>query len=301
MKKKIPGAVKFFLISFLLFVLFSLSVLLFEPFPDSETVAYLCVILFLASAFFAALAIREIIRKFRSRIEKKHKSPSQITYSKILVPGENTDNSSAEKYTYNRKTVFRYNDKAEALSWGLVIFMLVLFFPLGVYWMIIKTVNEKASYHLNGVTLNIIGAIYMLISFLVSMIFVREDAEVIKVILLPFAIIFAVGAAFVVYGFVLRAKGNKLDKYMNIITVEKITQTDRIAAMTNDSYSKTVKTIGILINEGFLENSYIYYRDREVIVPGISKKTAFKCPSCAGTTVLYSNEDRICEYCGGKI
>ena len=35
------------------------------------------------------------------------------------------------------------------------------------------------------------------------------------------------------------------------------------------------------------------------MIPG--HEIALRCKHCSGTTVLYSNEDRICAYCGGTL
>ena len=96
-------------------------------------------------------------------------------------------------------------------------------------------------------------------------------------------------------------RGRIADAYMKIITVDRVTAIREIAARMQTTYASAADNIQKLIDAGQLCNAYIYHRDGEVIVPGISRKQAWYCRSCGGTTVLYANDTRMCEYCGAAL
>ena len=88
---------------------------------------------------------------------------------------------------------------------------------------------------------------------------------------------------------------------MTILKIDRITRLDKIAQIMKTDYARSADVIQSLIDNGLLKNTYIYHRDKEVIISGISEKIACKCRCCGATTVLYGTDIRECVYCGERI
>ena len=76
---------------------------------------------------------------------------------------------------------------------------------------------------------------------------------------------------------------------------------DAIAEKDGVSYEVASSVIQRLIDKGLLPGSYVYEQDREVIVPGISTRFAFRCRSCGETTVIGADGKNECVHCGSPL
>ena len=221
-----------------------------------------------------------------------------------------TDKLTARQITVERElngalflgddTFYVEGGKAE-VTWGSVVLSLLVLPPLGIFYLIRKAVQEKSKYYLNGVKMKVMGSVFMIATALPILILTMGEGKIstkIAVIALPgfYALL---GLSIFIIGYVFEKKGKTNEGYLSAIFLDKETRLDVLAKRQNATYSQAVDTINKLIDNGYMQG-YIYHADREVIVPGISKKIAFKCYNCGGTTVLYSNDERVCVYCGAK-
>lgn len=237
-----------------------------------------------------------LFSKSQNKITSAHHSPAEQTYRGIST---NQYDKNSNLYTYNKVEYSYANDNVFKLSWWVCLLYCFLFFPIGIYFIFKKLTFEKSLYFKNGVKLQLFSLIYFGISLLLVLIFIADLANSYSwgVILTPFAF----GLSLLIIGTIYRKKGYQNDKFMTIITEQRITNIYEIARLTNCTYAKACDVIQKLIDTEFLPGAYIYHHDAEVIVHGISKKIACKCRNCGGTSVFYSNEKRICNYCGANI
>lgn len=188
------------------------------------------------------------------------------------------------------------------LTWPRLIAGLVTLPPLGVYFLVAKTRFEKADYYLNGVRTILLGVIVTLLALPMPVLILSEgyDPEDLMLLLyMGFGVL--LGLFEIAWGLFLRLCGRRNDRLLHCITVEKITQLDRLAAAMRQNTGAVMKEVRALIDCGLLTDAYYSVREREVIVRGISHRIACKCSGCAGTTVLRENEPRICDYCGAEL
>ena len=188
--------------------------------------------------------------------------------------------------------------------WWAVIVLLVTVFPVGIYLVILKTAYEKARYFSNGVRLIVLGAVLMVpsLGFILTLLLTGADSTSILLQLCGLAGIPGLAGLFCfVFGWVLRHLGGENDAYRRLILVEKVTDMPTITRRMGTDYAHATRVIERLMDAGLLPDAYLYHRDHELIVPGVSKKIALRCKNCSGTTVLYSNEPHICDYCGGDL
>ena len=204
----------------------------------------------------------------------------------------------------SKKEVFRANPSAQDATWPVVITLLVTLFPMGIYLLILKTSYEKTRYFSNGVRLMVLGAVMMVPTLGFILLVLHSGATRARDLWMLTGIAgvpFLVGLFCFVFGWVLRHRGLENDAYRRLILVDRVTDMETITQRMRTDYAHATRVIERLMDSELLPDAYLYHRDHELIVPGISKKIALRCKHCSGTTVLYSNEDRICAYCGGAL
>ena len=189
-------------------------------------------------------------------------------------------------------------------SWLTIFFWLILLFPIGIFYLLKKLTVEKVKYYAHGVRLLVMGFFIVAVSAIfifwrVSMVY-PDWWQMLQNGAFPF-IYFLIGIGCIVTGIILRKKGATYEKYMVLIEEYHITNLDKLKSELHITYAKVTSQLEKLIEIGFLSECYIYHRDRELIVPSLSKKIAVRCITCGATTVLYSNEEPICAYCGGGL
>ena len=292
------------LIIALVLFLFSLPlVMMLVTDPESEVKQLFAGLLAMGSMVAFAMMIRSFVKLTREKTMANFKEPeaesfSEVTEEKIPVNSVNVSKKLLVKtYTYNT------DDSESVCSWGLVFLWFIIgLAPVGIYYFIRKLLNEKYHIYENGLMSLLLG-IVLIIFFSPMMIIILIESGFSDLFGagLIFSVQTIIGIILIVCGIVYMHKGKQNAEYMIIITNERITNIDEISKRMKTTYAKSSRIIQDLIENGFLKKAYIYHKDREVIVPGISKKIALKCNNCTGTTVLYSNEEHICEYCGAKL
>lgn len=199
----------------------------------------------------------------------------------------------------------RYRRTAhEDYSWGQVAAAMAILPPLGLFYVIHKTGREKEIFFLNGVKLTVIGGTLVLLTLPpILLVFVTgtDDPSGLWFLLFFPGAYTLLGAVLILLGIRVICRGRVNDRLLHLTLEEKITRMDRLCAHTGMTYPKVTARIQWLIDNELLRGAYIYHKDKEIIIPRISPRIAIKCRTCAGTTVLYANDERECVYCGGRI
>lgn len=189
-------------------------------------------------------------------------------------------------------------------TWGQVAATLAILPPLGLFYVIHKTSREQEIFRLNGVKLIVMGCTLLLLTLppicLVLAGGTDDPSGLIFLLFFPGGYTL-LGAVLTVLGLRLAHRGRINDCFLGLILDEKITRVDHLATRTSMTYAQVTRRVQWLIDNDLLPGAYIYHRDREIIVPKISPRIAIKCKNCAGTSVLYANDERVCVYCGGRI
>ncbi|MCR4594179.1 MAG: hypothetical protein K5761_03905 [Clostridiales bacterium] len=239
-----------------------------------------------------------ISNKIKMKVETKYQKPDINVYF-----GKNDTHDSTNKYhntyyyTYNHRVKGKLESK---YSWGsIVLTYLIGLVPLGVFITLRKITDENEDYQKNGTYSLLFGVILTINNVLISIYFIAKGG-LSYILVFPFVYL-ALGLSFLILGMAFKHKGKVYDKCLNLILNEKITDIDLLAKHMKLSYSQVCRIAYDLIENSFIEDAYIYHRDREIIVPGISNKIALKCDKCGSTSVMYSNEKHICDYCGEQL
>lgn len=209
------------------------------------------------------------------------------------------------------------NEKVSFLySWPMIILLLCLFWPVGLYLMfkrfsLDKTAVVKDS---SGTGLKVTG-IVLIVSGGFGVIGSFDPFDFGCLVIFMF---------FIAGGIVLMNKAKKIKtesesikQYISIIVNGNVRQLDAIASTTGKSYDVVYKDIKGMIDKGFLKNAYIDEGSREIVLPNIAPApqnnvntaitntatSQFKivaCPCCGANNTIYGDVGE-CEYCGSPL
>lgn len=157
-------------------------------------------------------------------------------------------------------------------SWGVVIFLLIIFWPVGLYLLFKKistgdTLGEGKVLRVVGWLFIVLAIIY--ISLSESNLVVSENGESIESTI---EVLRGVGSFFFIGGGVMlfmarskRTKTNRYRKYIAIVENNRVRQIDSIASAFPTTYEKAHNDLIEMINKGFFEGAYIDESKREII------------------------------------
>ncbi len=190
-------------------------------------------------------------------------------------------------------------------SWDVIIVMMILFWPIGLYMLIQKISLDKAAI-INGskapkivaIVLFIFGGIWIAIS--------KDDPEIGTLI-----IFMGIGA--IIGGVLIMKKAIETEKlafefkkYLNIVTNGKQTKIKEIAKSAGtDTYTATSK-IQKMIDLQIFKSAYIDHSNGELILGEkvIKANIAYvsvNCPHCGASQNVVKGTRSICEYCDSAL
>lgn len=213
----------------------------------------------------------------------------------------------------------RNNNKS--FSWGVIILMFILFFPVGIFMLVKKMTTEKFNYAKNGKSLQtlgwvllIFGCIYILMGF--SGEFETEDGgSIIGSFIIAMVLFIGCGMLCILKGKKYVKLANKFNRYVAIVNANNNHSIDNIAAVYPIDYDTASKDLQDMLDAGFFLNSYIDFGRRELVMPQNLQPTpvkmmvsetitktvqpqVVKCPNCGATNTLNAGALSECEYCG---
>ena len=205
-------------------------------------------------------------------------------------------------------------NKSSLIFWVVTAIMLFTFFPAGIIMLIWKIVKLQRDYVQKGRVFLILGCICEVIAlaYLLSGIAVFAESmfetEVIVAIAIMLVLAGGGGAVllFKARGYI--KKGKKYERYLSIINSSRDGLIDYIASAYPTTYDVAVEDLRSMINDGFLENTYIDLRRRALVTPGSGvpePNTAYArdvvCKRCGGVNKVTPGTTTPCEYCGSPI
>ena len=206
-------------------------------------------------------------------------------------------------------------------SWAVVVLVLFIFWPVGLYLLVKKLSADKtAAISAGGKGLKITGIVLISFAAVGCLGFLSSAAEygaqssdVAPLVMLLF---FAVGGV----ALLRKAKKQKkeaesIKQYLSIIVNGNVRQLDTIAATTGKSYNVVYKDVKNMIAKGYLKNAYIDEGMREVVIPSAAPQNTataspvnaapvqtkiVACPCCGANNTIVGNTGE-CEYCGSPL
>ena len=207
-------------------------------------------------------------------------------------------------------------EEKKETSWAVVVIVLILFWPVGLYLLWKKiNVNKKATM-VGGKTISIIGWILIVLGALATAGSLDGSYSVAEIIV-TFLILVGGGIGLVVLGHKTTRKAVKYRKYITLIVNQKESDINNIASTLNFSNDEVRRDLEKMIGKGFFQNAYIderkgtiVFQDNDDVVNGDSSKTrsenrsemkVVQCKNCSAVNKIAVGKVGECEYCGAVL
>ena len=212
----------------------------------------------------------------------------------------------------------------KSFSWGIIILMMFLFFPVAIYMIVKKMSSEKFNMIKNGKSLKILG--WVLIGFAIIYLILgltgelkNEDGSSIAGTLIVIELIFGVsGVLSLVKGKKYIKCGEKYNRYVSVVNASNDLLIDNIAAAIPTTYEKAAADLQAMIDAGYFMNAYVDLNRRELVMHRNqqsnytntytvnpqntgAKTMSKKCPNCGATNTVIEGTACECEYCGSPL
>lgn len=219
-----------------------------------------------------------------------------------------------------------YVQQKKSTSWGVIILLLIIFWPVGLFLLYRKITDDKSAALKNSKVLNITGWIFVALSIIYFFMAITGNlktdngSSVVELIMIDL-IFFGGGGAFMIYAAKnMKVNAEKLKKYITIVINNNETSIDNIAAAIPASYEQTTKDLQKMIDNGYFENAYIDVSNREIVL--LNKSTvqthsvsniqmnspvndpqinAVVCKNCGANNKVVEGQVCECEYCGSML
>lgn len=193
----------------------------------------------------------------------------------------------------------KYNQ--ERFSWGVVILLLFLFFPVGIPLLAVKVTSEKTRYSQNARVMKILGILFAIIGaiMLVMTLAGKVEAEernawfgVIAVLIL----LFVGGLSLLIAAHRLAKKGVRYQRYPAIIASQNGGRLQEIADKVPTTLERAKKEIQQMVDDGWIPGAYLDHTSCELILPKAAAENRV-CPNCGAAVVAEKGKRGVCEYC----
>jgi len=216
-----------------------------------------------------------------------------------------------------------YVKEKKSTSWGLIIVVLIIFWPVGLFLLYGKITGDKAAALKNSKVLNIMGWVFVALAIMYLLMAItgnlktENGSSAVESFMMAF-VFFGGGGTFLIYiAKKMKVNAEKFKKYIAIVINNNETSIDNIAAAAPSSYEQTKKDLQKMIDNGYFENAYIDVSKREIVLPNKNhvqthsisniqmnasvnepQIKAVVCRNCGANNKIVEGQACECEYCG---
>ena len=202
-------------------------------------------------------------------------------------------------------------------SWGVIILLLFLFFPVGIWLAISKLHKETENFTKNGKNVFIIGIVFAAC----GIIYLTGGTDTIA----AFLFFEALGAVMIWQGNSYKKLGQKYEKYHSVLVNSTDGSIDNMTSILGVNYDQAVADLNMMIGKGLFPDSYVNMDERTLVspllrrtfepiapdisnsqsdaadTPSASQVKTIKCPNCGGINTINIGDDNLCDYCGSPL
>lgn len=194
-------------------------------------------------------------------------------------------------------------------SWSLIIFLIIIFWPVGIYFLVRKlSVDKKASLS-SGRTMTIWGWVIAGMG-VISWTSLIEDGFIDGTLGMLFFVI--LGLTLVYLGKKSSLRAAKYKHYIDIIVNKRVRSIPTISSAIPVSHDIAIKDIQEMINKGFFDDAYINYNRDEIVFSTeyeIDQSVrnyklemiVVPCNGCGANNQVEKGQVEKCQYCGSLI
>ncbi|AOV07128.1 hypothetical protein [Sporosarcina ureilytica] len=203
------------------------------------------------------------------------------------------------------------DEKSGSHSWPLIIFLLIIFWPVGVFFLVRKLRTDKKASLSSGRKMMIWGWI-IVGGGLISSGALMEDGWVSGIFGTLFYV--AAGLALIYFGKKSSIRAEKYKKYIDLIVNKKLRSIGTIASAIPTASNVAISDIEDMIKKGFFEDAYINYSADEIVLitdevqdQNLSitnqkvKMNVIPCNGCGANNKVVKGQVGNCQYCGSLI
>jgi len=200
--------------------------------------------------------------------------------------------------------------KKKNLSWGWVVFWLIIFWPVGLYFLI-KKLPPKGK----AVALSVIAWFFIVIGGLGAIGIISGEAPADNII--PVLISLIVGVLLLRKAKRVKKTRIRYEKYIDLIINQNVRSIDYIASEVGLPYNLVIKDLQNMIDLGYLKDAYIQTDDRKLVFRQLEQQVftietadenkasaqtiSVRCSGCGASNVVVVGKVTECEYCGSPI
>ena len=175
--------------------------------------------------------------------------------------------------------------------------------PIGLPAVAIKLWQERHRRLENALVAGAAGRVYAAVGLVVGalLLWMKLDLETaggVVVMVAGAAFPFVCGVYLLAASAVLGKKGRLEAFCRKCVYIEGELAIDRIAAKLKRDYGYAVRLLQRLIDEEFLPDCYIDFKNRQIAVPVQLPKVARRCRFCGGSSIIIKGVGGVCDYCG---
>lgn len=200
--------------------------------------------------------------------------------------------------------------KRKSHSWGLVIFLLIIFWPVGIFFLIRKLSIDKKASLTAGRKMTMWGWVVFSLGILASCTIIEERSF--EGSSTTFFMILA-GVALVIIGRRSSIKAIKYKKYIDMIVNQGMRSIATISSAIPVSPEQAIADIQEIIKKGFFQNAYIDFSKNQIIFMGEDTRDEYvqrnsminqqvvPCVGCGANNKVAKGMVSECQYCGSLI
>ena len=201
------------------------------------------------------------------------------------------------------------NKPIKTHSWSLVIFLLIIFWPVGVYFLIRKLSGDKKASLSSGRKMMIWGWVIVGMG-VISWTSLMEDGIIDGTLGMLFFVF--LGLTLVYLGKKSSINAAKYKKYIDLIVNRKVRSIPTISSAIPVSHDIAIKDIQEMIHKGFFEDAYINYNQDEIVFSTEDlvdervknhkvEMIVVSCNGCGANSKVEKGQVEKCQYCGSLI
>ncbi len=197
------------------------------------------------------------------------------------------------------------------LSWGFIIFMFIIFFPIAIY-LTVKRININNPEKKAGVALKITGWVFIGLSVFYTIGALENPTLTLGNILSGLILLVGCGSLMIMLSNKSKKNAEKYKKYTYLVIYQKITSIDNIASNIPTTYEMAKRDLQSMIDKGYFEDAYINEGTREIMLlsvhltnaemdKGTKEYIVVNCSSCGANNKVIRGSVGECEFCGSPI
>ena len=201
------------------------------------------------------------------------------------------------------------NKPIKTHSWPLIIILLIIFWPVGVYFLIRKLSGDRKASLSSGRKMTIWGWVIAGMG-IISWTSLMEDGIIDGTLGMLFFV--SLGLILVYLGKKSSINATKYKKYIDLIVNRRLRSIATISSAIPVSHDTAIKDIQEMIDKGFFEDAYINYNLDEIVFSEEDEAdervkkhkvdmSVVPCNGCGANNKVEKGRVEHCQYCGSLI